>query len=78
MTTFNHIKGTVRRDLTEVESGTSRSISFQDIPLDLIFIQSTAVKEHKTVKRYIIQISSHLLVIFKHWSKFVVAAHESI
>jgi hypothetical protein len=55
-----------------------------DIPLRmsrwtlfLSFIQSPEVKEHKTVKRYIIQISSHLLVIFKHRGKFVVAALEA-
>jgi hypothetical protein len=43
----------------------------------LSFIQSPAVKEHKTVKRGIIQISSHRLVIFKHRGKFVVTALEA-
>jgi hypothetical protein len=42
--------------------------------LFLSFIQSLAVKEHKTVKHYIIEISSNLLVIFKHWGKFMVVA----
>ncbi len=40
-----------------------------------MLIQSLFVKEHKTVKRYILQISSHLSVLFKdRGGKFVVAA----
>jgi hypothetical protein len=54
--------------------------SFKDIPLDLIFIVYSLplVKEHKTVKRDIMQIPSHLLVIFKHRGKFMVAVLVSI
>jgi hypothetical protein len=46
--------------------------------LFLTFIQSPAVKEHETIKRYIIKVSSHHLVIVKIRSKFVLAALELI
>jgi hypothetical protein len=39
-----------------------------------MFIQPPAFKEHKTIMRHKMQISSHHLVIFKPWGKFVVAA----
>jgi hypothetical protein len=75
------LTGTVRRNLTGVESGTILidRYFFTDILLDPIyeFIPSPAIKEHKIVKRYIIQIYSHHFVIFKSRRKFVVVALEA-
>jgi hypothetical protein len=63
-------RGRKRHQSTDITLG----ISPQD--LFLIFIQSPAVTDHKTVKRYIKQISSHCLVILKHQGKFVITALE--
>ncbi len=40
------------------------------------FVYASADEEQKTVKRYMIEILSHHLVIFRHWDKLVVAALE--
>ncbi len=53
------LKGTVRRDLTGVESGIVDRYPFKDLPLDLkknIFQRSNVLK-YKTVKRYLICIT---------------------
>ncbi len=54
--------------------------SFTDIPLDpsLHLYSVDAVKDHKIILRYIIQISSHYLFIVKSERKFVVALLEAV
>jgi len=53
--------------------------SFKDVPLDLFltFIQSPAVQQHKTVKRYLIGSTWDCLVDFKGRYKYVVPALEA-
>jgi hypothetical protein len=56
-----------------VKSGTRQLFSFKDTQLDLI-MKFQAGKKQKTTKLYILQISSHHLVILNHRDRVVVVA----
>jgi hypothetical protein len=43
----------------------------------LIIFQPLSVQKHKTIKRYLIGITSDCLIDFKRWNKYLIATLEA-